>query len=81
MRKLSTIGRVILYCVAGLVIGNLAGDLLGQARVPYVAHTASLRWQPAADLHMLKYSLDVQIKLNMLGLVGGCVGLFLARRR
>lgn len=81
MKRSSNIGRVVLYGLAGLIIGNLAGDLLGQAHVPYIAQTASLRWQPGADLHMLKYSLDLQIKINLAGLAGGCAGLWLARRR
>ncbi|MDI3256553.1 MAG: DUF4321 domain-containing protein [Kyrpidia sp.] len=81
MRKSSNIGRAVLYGVVGLIIGNVAGDLLGQAHVPYVAQTTSLRWQPGADLHMVKYHLDLQITINMVGLVGGCAGLWFSRKR
>lgn len=79
--KSSNIGRAVLYGVAGLIIGNVGGDLLGQAHVPFVAQSTSLRWQPGADLHVVKYHLDLQITINMVGLVGGVVGLWLARKR
>jgi Domain of unknown function (DUF4321) len=64
---------------AGALIGTLAGQLLAH-QVPVLSHTTTVTWNPSADLSVLRYSINIAIRVNWLTLVGAVCGYFLSRR-
>jgi hypothetical protein len=61
----------VLLLIIGLVAGSLIGQLL--ASVPalaFLTKSVDLTWQPKADLLVIKYDLQFQMKLNLISLLG-----------
>ncbi|MCL6516153.1 DUF4321 domain-containing protein [Alicyclobacillus sp.] len=67
------------FVAAGAVLGTLAGQLLAH-QVPLLARTTQVNWHPAADLGVLRYTLDLTLRVNGLTLVGVVAGYLVARR-
>lgn len=67
------------FVAAGAVIGTLAGQLLTH-QIPALSHATSVQWHPSADLGVLRYSIDVVLRVNWLTLVGAVAGYVASRR-
>ncbi|WP_243767241.1 DUF4321 domain-containing protein [Paenibacillus agricola] len=58
-----------------LIIGLVAGSLVGQLLVSvpalsFLTKSVNLSWEPKADLLVIKYDLQFQMKLNLISLLG-----------
>lgn len=71
--------RVAGFVAAGAVLGTLAGQLLAH-QVPFLARSTQVEWHPGADLGVLRYNLDLTLRVNGLTLVGVIAGYLLERR-
>jgi hypothetical protein len=67
------------FVCAGALIGTLAGQLLAH-QIPSLSKSTSVEWHPSADLSVLRYSIDIVIRVNWLTLVGAVGGYFAGRR-
>lgn len=71
--------RTVLFLFVGAILGTLAGQLLAH-QVPFLSRTVSTEWHPQADLSVLRFSLDVVVRVNWLTLVGVVVAWFVVRK-
>lgn len=70
-RSSSSVWRLVVIMIIGLIVGTVAGDLLGSAfNLPWLAHSTSISWNPAGDFGFIKYDLGLRVKLNLVSLVG-----------
>ncbi|WP_426448677.1 DUF4321 domain-containing protein [Paenibacillus sp. S-38] len=68
-----------------LLVCLIAGTLVGQLLAPYpylgfLTKTVTLTWQPKADLLVIRYDLDLQIRLNLIGILGLALGFWIFRK-
>lgn len=57
--------------IIGLTIGTIAGKLLGQVfNLPWLAVWTPINWHPAGDFGIVKYDLNLQVRLNLASLIG-----------
>lgn len=71
--------RTALFLLMGAILGTLAGQLLAD-QVSFLSRTVTTEWHPQADLSVLRFSLDVVVRVNWLTLVGVIVAWFVARK-
>jgi membrane protein YqaA with SNARE-associated domain len=76
----SSFWRLVGIILLGGVLGTLAGQLLAH-QIPALGRTASVTWQPQADLAVIRYSLSFTLRVNWLTLVGVVVAMFIAQKR
>jgi len=73
--------RTFWFMLAGLLIGSMVGDILGSNfHTPYVDASTLIHWHPAGNFSVFKYDLNLQVRLNLLGLLGVGVGYWLSRK-
>ncbi|WNC16702.1 DUF4321 domain-containing protein [Brevibacillus brevis] len=70
---------LLLLLVCGLLCGSIIGEILSPW-VPFLTKSKVISWHPAADLEILKYELNFQVKLNLAS-VGGLALAFWIHRR
>lgn len=72
---------LFLFILIGLLAGTIVGQLLAPVNgLSFLAKSAELSWQPKADLQVIKYDLNLHIRLNVLSLLGIVGGVWLYRR-
>ncbi|TVY11900.1 DUF4321 domain-containing protein [Paenibacillus cremeus] len=72
---------LILMLLIGLVAGTLIGQLLSPVpALSFLVKAVELSWQPKADLLVIRYDLNLHIKLNLIGILGLAAGFWLYRR-
>ncbi|MNH98488.1 hypothetical protein D3C73_512100 [compost metagenome] len=72
---------LFIFLVIGLITGVIVGQLL--ASVPalsFLTKSVEIKWEPKADLQVLKYDILILIKLNLCSILG-LVGAFLIYRK
>jgi hypothetical protein len=70
-RSSSSIWRLIGILIIGLTAGTIAGDLLGKAfQLSWLYVWTPIEWNPGGDFGVLKYDLHLQVRLNMVSLIG-----------
>ncbi|BCJ85070.1 DUF4321 domain-containing protein [Effusibacillus dendaii] len=79
-RSSSNIRRFAIL-LAGLLLGTLAGQLLGKAfHLGWLTDAwTPIDWHPAGDLVFVKYDLDLQVKLNLASLIGLVLGWWISK--
>ncbi|MFH5182230.1 DUF4321 domain-containing protein [Paenibacillus sp. TAB 01] len=71
----------ILLLIIGLVAGTLVGQLLAPiSALSFLTKTIGLSWQPKADLLVLKYDLNLELKLSLISLAGLAAAFWLYRK-
>lgn len=68
-----------------LIIGLVAGTLLGQllTSVPalsFLTKSVDLTWQPKADLLVIRYDLNLHIRLSLISIAGLAAGFWVYRK-
>jgi hypothetical protein len=72
---------LIVFLLVGLLFGSLAGELLsGVPGLSFLAETAEIRWEPAADLNVIRYDVSFAIRVNLVSLVGLVAAFILYRK-
>ncbi|WP_248927409.1 DUF4321 domain-containing protein [Paenibacillus hamazuiensis] len=73
---------LVLLILLGVAAGTLVGQML--AAVPAFAFitkpVVDISWQPKADLIVLKYDLQLWVKLNLISIVGIAAAIWIYRR-
>lgn len=71
----------ILLLIIGLVAGSLVGQLLVSVpTLAFLIKSVDLSWQPKADLLVIKYDLQFQMKLNLISLLGLAAAFWIYRK-
>jgi uncharacterized protein YneF (UPF0154 family) len=72
---------LVLFLLIGLIAGTIVGNLLAQVHgLSALTQSASISWQPKADLQVVKYDLNLQVKLNIVSLLGLLGGFWLYKK-
>ncbi|GEB31752.1 MULTISPECIES: DUF4321 domain-containing protein [Brevibacillus] len=70
---------LVFLLVSGLLFGSIVGEILGPW-VPFLTKSKMITWSPAADLEILKYDLNFQVKLNLASIGGLALAFWIHRR-
>ncbi len=69
MRKNNWILTVFLFL--GLIAGTIVSHLLDSVQsVAFLTRSTAISWHPKADFNFLNYEFMIQVKLNLLHLIG-----------
>lgn len=72
---------LVLFLLLGLVAASIVSGLLESVdAAAFFLRTTSVSWNPAADLNFIKYNISIQIKLNILSLMGLAAAVWLYRK-
>ncbi|RKN83858.1 DUF4321 domain-containing protein [Paenibacillus ginsengarvi] len=68
-----------------LLLGLLAAAIVTQLLVSvpwlgFLTNSAHITWEPKADLNVIKYDLFIQVKLNVISLLGIVAAIWIYRR-
>ncbi|MDF2713939.1 MAG: hypothetical protein K0R28_864 [Paenibacillus sp.] len=72
---------LVLFLLLGLLAAAIVTQLL--APVPwlgFLTKSAHITWEPKADLNVIKYDLFIQVKLNVISIVGIAAAIWIYRR-
>ena len=70
---------LVFLLVSGLLFGSIIGEILSPW-LPFLAKSKEITWSPAADLEILKYELNFQVKLNLASIGGLALAFWIHRR-
>lgn len=72
---------LVIFLIIGLITGIIVGQLLAPvAALSFLTKSASITWDPKADLQVVKYELHLLVRLNLCSILG-LVGAFLLYRK
>lgn len=68
-----------------LIIGLLTGSIIAQLLTPvqsldFLTKSAEINWHPKADLQVLQYDLNFQIRLNLISILGLVAAIWIYRK-
>ncbi|CAJ1003419.1 putative Tic20 family protein [Brevibacillus aydinogluensis] len=70
---------LLLLLLSGMLCGSILGEILGPW-IPFLAKSKEISWTPAADLEILKYNINIQVKLNLASIGGLALAFWIYRR-
>lgn len=71
----------VLFLILGLVAAAILTQLIVSVpSLTFLTKSAELKWQPKADLQVIKYEIALQIKLNLLSILGIASAIWLHRK-
>lgn len=74
-------GLLILFLLIGLLTGSLIAHLISSMEgLSFLTKSITLSWSPQANFDFLKYELDIQVKINLLSLLGLAAAFWVYRR-
>ena len=72
---------LILFLLIGWVAGTIVSQLLSPVKaLQFLTESVYLTWEPKADLDIIKYDFHLQVKLNLIGIIG-LIGAFSVYRK
>jgi hypothetical protein len=69
----------VVVLLAGMIFGSIIGDILAPW-LPFLKVSKTITWSPAADLEILKYDLNLQVKLNLSSIGGLALAFWIYRK-
>ena len=72
---------LLLFIFLGLLVGALLANWLKEVPgLSFLTRAMEVSWSPAADLAVIKYSLNLEIRLSLLSVIGAAVAIWLYRK-
>ncbi len=72
---------LLLFIFLGLLAGALLANWLKEVPgLSFLTRAMEVSWSPAADLAVIKYSLNLEIRLSLLSVIGAAVTIWLYRK-
>ncbi|MDF2937148.1 MAG: hypothetical protein K0Q90_2521 [Paenibacillaceae bacterium] len=72
---------LVLFLLLGLLAASIVSGLLTPVdAAAFFLRSTSINWHPAADLNFLKYDFLIEIKLNIVSLIGLAAAVWLYRK-
>lgn len=79
MRKNNFI--LVIFLFVGLLLGVIASELLmPYSALTFLTKSVPITWNPKADFNFLKYDFYIQVKLNLLSILGLAVAFWIYKR-
>jgi len=70
-----------LFLIVGLMTGLILTELLAPVKgIAFLTNAAEIDWHPQANFHVLKYDINLTIRLNLL-CIAAMIGAFLVYRK
>ncbi|MBO2943942.1 DUF4321 domain-containing protein [Paenibacillus sp. F411] len=74
-------GVLILFILLGWLTGTwLAKALMSVKALSFLTTSTYIGWRPEAQLDIINYNINIEIKLSLLGLIGIITAVWLYRR-
>ncbi|CAM3534036.1 MULTISPECIES: DUF4321 domain-containing protein [Brevibacillus] len=70
---------LVFLLICGLLFGSIVGEIL-KPWIPFLTTSKEITWSPSADLEILKYDLNFQLKLNLASIGGLALAFWIHRR-
>ncbi|RED64110.1 DUF4321 domain-containing protein [Cohnella lupini] len=71
----------LLFVFLGLLAGALVAEWLQEVPgLTFLTRAIEVNWSPAADLSVIKYSLNLDVNFTLLSIVGAIVAIWLYRK-
>lgn len=72
---------LVLYVILGLLAGSLVSYWLDAVPgLSFLTNAINLGWYPNFNLHVISFSMNVDIKISLMSIVGACIGLWLYKK-
>ncbi len=72
---------LLLFIFLGLLAGALLANWLKEVPgLSFLTRAMEVSWSPAADLAVIKYSLNLEVRLSLLSVIGAAVAIWLYRK-
>ncbi|MEX2461493.1 MAG: DUF4321 domain-containing protein [Paenibacillaceae bacterium] len=72
---------LIIFIALGLLCGTIIAELLAPvSSLAFLTKSAQMEWHPKADLQILKYDLNFQVKLNLTSIFCAIGAIWIYRR-
>ncbi|MFC4306150.1 DUF4321 domain-containing protein [Cohnella boryungensis] len=72
---------LLLFLFLGLLAGALLANWLQEVPgLAFLTRALSVSWSPAADLSVVKFSMNIDIRLSLLSIIGAVVAIWLYRK-
>jgi len=72
---------LIVMLVAGLLTGTILSQLLADVLgLSLLAESAEIRWEPSADLQIVRYDLKFAVTLNLASVLGLAAAFWIYRK-
>jgi hypothetical protein len=72
---------LIIFILFGLLCGSIIAELLSPvSTLAFLTKSTQMDWHPKADLHIIKYDLDFQVKLNLTSILCAIGAIWIYRR-
>lgn len=74
-------GTLILFLLLGWLLGAWIATLLEPiAILSFLTRSTTIDWSPSANLNIIQYNIELQLKLSLLSLLGAIAAIWLYRR-
>ncbi len=71
---------LLIFILVGVIAGGLIGDLFGRS-IPVLSYGRSIGFEPfTVDLAILKWTMGLTLQLNVAGILGLLLAMFLFKR-
>ncbi|MFC4600410.1 DUF4321 domain-containing protein [Cohnella hongkongensis] len=72
---------LLLFLFLGLLAGALLANWLQEVPgLSFLTRSLEVSWSPAADLSVVKYSLNLEVRLSLLSVIGAAAAIWLYRK-
>ncbi|MFB9752437.1 DUF4321 domain-containing protein [Paenibacillus hodogayensis] len=72
---------LVLFLLLGLLAAAIVTQLLASVTwLGFLTKSAQITWEPKADLNVIKYSLFLQLKLNVISILGIAAAIWIYRK-
>ncbi|WP_046215712.1 DUF4321 domain-containing protein [Paenibacillus wulumuqiensis] len=74
-------GTLILFLLLGWLIGEWIATLLEPVAIlSFLTKSTTIDWSPSANLNIIRYNIELHLKLSLLSLLGVVAAIWLYRR-
>jgi hypothetical protein len=72
---------LFLFLLLGLLTGAIVAQLLSPVEwLSFLTRSAQIVWQPRADLSVIKYDISLEIRLNLISILGIALAIWIYRK-
>ncbi len=74
-------GTLILFLLLGWLLGTWVSTLLEPVTMlSFLTKSTTIDWSPNANLNIIRYNIDLHLKMSLLSLIGVIVSIWLYRK-
>ncbi|MFD1886408.1 DUF4321 domain-containing protein [Paenibacillus wenxiniae] len=74
-------GTLILFLLLGWLLGTWVSTLLEPVKmISFLTKSTTIDWSPSANLNIIRYTIDLHLKMSLLSLLGVIASIWLYRK-